>query len=337
MMAEATNAKTVEPPRIVAGRSPAYPYISLSKAVERADKVREANAARATMTPETFYKIWELGPQSSGARQTLAALNHFGLVEYLGRGEERKVKLTDLALKIVLDKRPDSPKRQAALQRAALEPPIHRELFKKYGGLLPDKVVLESYLTVERGYNEQAASALVDEFKNTLAYAGLDKPGIMPPDDSAPTETPAVKVGDLVQWTSSGVDQFQTPKRILGIQTHEGKEWAFVEGEKTGVPMAELNVVAAGPAGPIAATPAGLPPESPLFKQMLEHAHRSTAPNARQEVFALDEGDVTLTFPAGLSVDSYNDLESYLMLFLKKAKRRAEKGGDPDKDKKGVE
>ena len=43
----------------------------------------------------------------------------------------------------------------------------------------------------------------------------------------------------------------------------------------------------------------------------------------RQEVFALDEGDVTLTFPASLSTQSYQDLADYLELFLRKAKRRA--------------
>lgn len=42
-----------------------------------------------------------------------------------------------------------------------------------------------------------------------------------------------------------------------------------------------------------------------------------------QEVFNLEEGPVTLSFPAALSADSYEDLEAYLQLFLKKAKRRA--------------
>ena len=45
---------------------------------------------------------------------------------------------------------------------------------------------------------------------------------------------------------------------------------------------------------------------------------------ARKEVFALDEGDVVLTFPENISPDSYGDLEGYLNLFLKKAKRKAE-------------
>lgn len=43
-----------------------------------------------------------------------------------------------------------------------------------------------------------------------------------------------------------------------------------------------------------------------------------------QEVFNLDEGPVTLTFPAKMSVASYEDLEAHLQIFLRKAKRRAD-------------
>jgi len=43
----------------------------------------------------------------------------------------------------------------------------------------------------------------------------------------------------------------------------------------------------------------------------------------RQTVFALAEGDVTITFPEELSPESVEDLESYLEIFMKKAKREA--------------
>jgi hypothetical protein len=42
-----------------------------------------------------------------------------------------------------------------------------------------------------------------------------------------------------------------------------------------------------------------------------------------QEVFNLDEGPVTLTFPDNISIDSFNDLQSYFELFLRREKRRA--------------
>ena len=42
-----------------------------------------------------------------------------------------------------------------------------------------------------------------------------------------------------------------------------------------------------------------------------------------QEVFNLDEGPVTLTFPAQMSTTSYMDLADYFQLFLRKAKRQS--------------
>jgi hypothetical protein len=58
----------------------------------------------------------------------------------------------------------------------------------------------------------------------------------------------------------------------------------------------------------------------------------------RQETFYVDEGPITLTFPASLSATSYADLKDYLDLFLRKAKRQADKEGaqrlgrDPDEE-----
>ena len=45
-----------------------------------------------------------------------------------------------------------------------------------------------------------------------------------------------------------------------------------------------------------------------------------------EEVFNLDEGAVTLTFPDSLSSGGYQYLADHLEIFLRKAKRRAEKG-----------
>jgi len=46
-------------------------------------------------------------------------------------------------------------------------------------------------------------------------------------------------------------------------------------------------------------------------------------PGLRREVFALDEGDLVISYPEELSLASYEDLETYLQLFLRKAKRKA--------------
>lgn len=41
----------------------------------------------------------------------------------------------------------------------------------------------------------------------------------------------------------------------------------------------------------------------------------------RQSIFPLDEGDVTLTFPANLSSYGYAELKEYLDIFLRRAER----------------
>jgi hypothetical protein len=316
--------------RFSQGRSPAYPYIDLQKAVERAQQVRAAGAARQAMPPETFYQIWKIGPQSSGARQTMAALNHFGLATYQSRGDSRKVKLSDLALKIVLDTQPISAERDAAVKEAALSPGVHRELFDKYGPILPADFVIHTYLVRDRGYNEQAAKSLISEYKDTLAFAGLNKPDNMPEaKDEFVDEHPLqpAKAGDFVQWTSGGVDQFDSPRRVVAVS--DDGLWLWVEGSQTGIAMSQISVTSGEPAG--AAQP---PPPPPAVAAALVAAaaaanaakldsEEEDSPGLKEEKFGVDEGVVKIKYPEIMSVASVDELEEFFALFIKKAKRRA--------------
>jgi len=66
----------------------------------------------------------------------------------------------------------------------------------------------------------------------------LEKPAeVKVTEEVKPTE---VKIGDNVQWTSQGTDQFTEPKKIKSI-SEDGK-YAFVEGSDTGIPIDELSV-----------------------------------------------------------------------------------------------
>jgi len=66
---------------------------------------------------------------------------------------------------------------------------------------------------------------------------------IEPEFKSANIEPRSAYTGDLVQWTSGGIDQFETPRRVQSVHRRDGKEWAFIEGTNTGVPLSELTVV----------------------------------------------------------------------------------------------
>jgi len=56
-----------------------------------------------------------------------------------------------------------------------------------------------------------------------------------------------MKVGDKVQWTCQGVDQFKTPPRLTKISTLDtesgGGTFGFVEGNTVGLPIEQLSVV----------------------------------------------------------------------------------------------
>ena len=89
---------------------------------------------------------------------------------------------------------------------------------------------------------------------------------IEPEFKSPDIEPKSVDTGDLVQWTSGGVDQFETPRRVQSVHRRDGKEWAFVEGTNTGVPLSELTVVTpkSGATALPSTTPATTAPSEPI-------------------------------------------------------------------------
>jgi primase-polymerase (primpol)-like protein len=54
---------------------------------------------------------------------------------------------------------------------------------------------------------------------------------------------PTLKVGDLIQWTINGQDQFPEPRAILKLDTHNGDLFVFVEGTSSGIPADQVAVV----------------------------------------------------------------------------------------------
>jgi ribA/ribD-fused uncharacterized protein len=50
-----------------------------------------------------------------------------------------------------------------------------------------------------------------------------------------------IKIGDRVQWTINGVDQFPEPRKVQAVSECRG--WYFVEGSSTGLPLDQLTVI----------------------------------------------------------------------------------------------
>jgi hypothetical protein len=165
-------------------RSPAYPAITLENAIAKSRQLYAAEDHRFANI-EAVASHWEMGIKSSGFQVSIAALKQFGLITDEGSKENRKIKLTELALDI-LEHPTDSEKFKEAVKAAALFPKIHRELWEKYESKMPTDVSARIYLVREREggrFNKNYVDAFIAQYKETMAFAKLDGLDILPPAD----------------------------------------------------------------------------------------------------------------------------------------------------------
>ncbi|MGA9061104.1 MAG: hypothetical protein WB341_05480 [Terracidiphilus sp.] len=301
-------------------RSPAYPYINLETALKRAKEFYDKETRNA-VNIKVAAKHWGYEEKSSGGLQTAATLLSFGLLQDEGMGDKRKLKLTQNALRILLDLRPESRERAQAIKTAALAPKIHQELWKKWGTSLPSDDSLRFTLTAEwiPPFNDKAVDGFIREYKDTIAFAklgesdkvSLGEDGKSGDEDGLLEEQAYVpKAGDYVQWQPGGVLQFKEPKRVSRL-SQDGK-FAFVDGSPTGLPIGELtkqdqpepSIQSNSPAGNRAAA--------------LPDPRRATM---REDVFSLAEGNVTFQWPSPLSADSIVDLKDWFKILERKVSR----------------
>ncbi len=307
------------------GRSPSYPFIPLKRALEQAKALYDAEGKYAVPLPSA-YKAWGYGGNSSGARQTLAALKYFGLIDVEGQGNGRKIKVGELALRALLDQREDRSEYNRLLRTFAMNPTIHQKLYEEYPTGLPSDATVEHYLVFECDFNEGAASEVLDEFKQTSELVGLFKP------ESDQDEIPGVEltsidsdisVGNYVQWEQQGDLKLPEPWEVSQIDTDpaDGKKYLLCrspDGVEQGyIPYEEAIVEQQNPR---IIRPTFAPPKANI-KPSEEDV---PAPKGyRKATFPLTDGDVTIVYPEGLSEDGYSDLEGFIGVFMRKVKREA--------------
>jgi hypothetical protein len=337
-MSEAKKvAEPVETPSLFKAkkeRSPSYPAYNLEQCLDRAKQFysfAKRNAARTT----DASKHWGFSEKSSGGRLTIAALLKFGLLDEEGRGEDRGVRLSELALHILLDEQPDSPDRLALIKRAALLPTIHSHLWEKYGADTPADMILRTYLKRDMKYTDSAVDDLIAEYKATIAFAKLsagdkieDEAGV----NADTRQQTDVKVGDLVQWTSGGVNQFDPPQPVLGFSPN--KAFLFVPGTGTGIPVSEVTVVGRAMSD---TDKKGTPPVNPFkdapFAPAKPPADTSPPAGFKEDAYDLAEGRAVFRWPEKLDPGSVAELEDWFGLIIRKMQRMT--GATPTKtDKK---
>jgi hypothetical protein len=285
-------------------RSPEYPAIGLGEAI---DKVRRVYARdyQNRIPREVLASHMGYRSLSGASLPIISALAKYGLIE--GRGNDTRV--SDLAVSIIAHE-PRTPEWARALREAAEKPELFAELDQRSSGGKTGDAAIRSYLLTQK-FIPSAADAAIRAYRETKELVGgvsIEHNRDALAQDKSPQHTP--EVGDLIQVDIGGARQLPKPARVRAVQEHEGRRWMFIEGSETGIPVEQTILERKGH---VDATPPRLAEDIPQ-------------PGTRREVFALDEGDVTLTFPENLSRASFHDLEGYLNLFLRKAQRRAGAG-----------
>ena len=151
-------------------RSPSFPFISLSKAIGRAEDLAKNHkriAARLVQVGPT----WGYGAKSSGLLQTVAALKQYGLIDDLGSGDDRRIVLSDLAWKILVDTRPGA--RDEAVRQAALSPRLIRDFFERWVPDRPTDAHCISELHLDYGFTQDSAKTFLRVFDETIDFANL--------------------------------------------------------------------------------------------------------------------------------------------------------------------
>ena len=168
-------------------RSPSYPFISLERAISRAREFYAAERRHAARVPVAVAH-WNFAEKSSGGLQTIAALKQYGLMEESGGGDERTVRLSDLALRILLDDTPNSQERQTAIRDAALRPKLFAEMYAKWGAELPSEASMATYLRLDRGFNDNSVRQVIKNYRDTIRFAASSGSATLA--DEEPEEVP---------------------------------------------------------------------------------------------------------------------------------------------------
>lgn len=231
-------------------RSPSYPSISLKNSVEAIGKI-EKQYRQSAVDREVAAKVIGYSSLSGPANKALAALAAYGLLERAGKGEAR---VTDRAVAILYAE--NEKEKTENLMAAAFNPPLFDKISERFPGLtVPPEDGVVTYLN-RQGFNPNAVKRATRAFLSTMQYIeslgasdshgkGVDNGSEFPSESD--TNTGGAKVGDLVQWEMEGNLQLAEAARVRAVQTHDGKEWVFVDGSETGLPMEQVIVEKQGP------------------------------------------------------------------------------------------
>jgi hypothetical protein len=275
-------------------RSPNYPATGLTEAIDLARRLWKIEQ-RTSVSPDVIAKAWGYKSLSGPVRTKVSAMKKYGLLEQTTDG----MRLSQRAVQIV-NYKADTQEYQEAMQAAAKEPELFQELYKTHQNASDD--ALRAYLVTKKAFSDPGARQLIKAFRETMAVAKLQDSPYTPHDGNGSGNK--LVVGDTVQWESQGIFQFQTPLKIKGFS--DDRTHAFVEGTPAGIPVNQLVKV-----------------EAETLGQSTQGSGLKDLPKSgvRREVFALDNGEAILQWPAQLTADGVAELKDWLTLVIRKVER----------------
>jgi len=110
---------------------------------------------------------------SSQASQNLSALKYFGLVEYVGATDDRKVMLTDDARNYL--RAQQASMKQEIARSCALRPKAMQIYWERWGPDRPIDEICLDQLILKDSFTESAAKVFLRVYDDTIAFAGLSQ------------------------------------------------------------------------------------------------------------------------------------------------------------------
>lgn len=304
------------------GRGPSYPYVGLEDAIALTRKMYDY-AKRATAQTESVVKeAWKYSPSSSGSHKVLAALRAFGLVEDAPGTSGKSIKITSRGIRILLNDE-DSQERKEEIRKAALAPKWYEYCWRTWGKEMPP--AMRSNLLIEHGFVDTTVKGFLKDYRKTIAFAGLlDDVNLSKTENGTPESENGFKPGDYVQWESQGVLRMPAAKKLTHYSLN--RDYAFVEGEVTGIPIGELI------AGEPQEIEEWVKPQNIFIPAIMKPVVQGGS-KMQIETFALPEG-VTgqLQWPTSMSAEAFEDFLYQLEGLKKRVKRAVQSASSPEVD-----
>jgi hypothetical protein len=170
-MADSQATKAAPAVKRARQRSPNYPAVGLKAAVEKVRLLYHADK-RAGAPIDAALKHMGFSTKHGQALAVLSALKKFGLVE------ESSGRIVPTQRAVNLIEFPDQDTRKVrAIRDAALSPEIYRELYEQYKSTgIPSEETLRAELIADKHFNPNAVQGFIQDFKDTLNFAGIMDP-----------------------------------------------------------------------------------------------------------------------------------------------------------------